>query len=90
MDTWQPCCPTKVLNAWRSAKAIVDALAARNPHSYHQGFNHYGRMPGTIEKPVTRSAVNTQPLHMVRRETEEKMRALQTLDSKLAHMTRPR
>ena len=41
-------------------------------------------------RPATRSVVNTQPLHVVRRETEEKMRALQTLDSKLAHMTRPR
>ena len=41
-------------------------------------------------RPATRSVVNTQPLHVVRRETEQKMRALQTLDSKLAHMTRPR
>ena len=43
-----------------------------------------------MARPATRSVVNTQPLHVVRRETEEKMRALQTLDSKLAHMTRPR
>ena len=55
-----------------------------------QGRAWFYGCKGTIEKPVTRSAVNTQPLHMVRRETEEKMRALQTLDSKLAHMTRPR
>ena len=45
---------------------------------------------GTIQRTATKSAMKTQPLHMVKKEIEEKMRVLQTLNSKLAHMTRPR
>ena len=74
-------------------KAIVEALTAANGRINLHMMNRPGggsvaSMPHS--RPATRSVVNTQPLHVVRRETEQKMRALQTLDSKLAHMTRPR
>ena len=67
-------------------QAIVEALSTGNGRNYLHMMNRFGNKA----RPATRSVVNTQPLHVVRRETEEKMRALQTLDSKLAHMTRPR
>ena len=70
----------------------MEALTAANGRLNLRMMNN--RLPAGMgnmhARPATRSVVNTQPLHVVRRETEEKMRALQTLDSKLAHMTRPR
>ena len=70
----------------------MEALSAANGrfnlHMMNRPVGSLNR--NALARPATRSVVNTQPLHVVRRETEEKMRALQTLDSKLAHMTRPR
>ena len=74
----------------------MEALSAANGRINLHMTNRPGPVVGSKwnqvvhARPATRSVVNTQPLHVVRRETEEKMRALQTLDSKLAHMTRPR